>query len=387
MDSTYWSQTLKNILIVSLSPIASDPRVLRQISLLLPHCSVTVAGYSEYSHPEVKYIELQRPLRKLGIKRTINRIRTIFYVGLGIHKSYYWRTLGNSTLLTNLQFDEPFDFVIANDFDSAPIALTIPSKRYVLDAHEYTPDENFFSPSKVFFSRYKNWLCKEHIGRFDKVYTVSPGIARKYSEKYRVSPPEVLMNTPFYQSLNPSPTDASRVRLVHHGVAVRGRGIENIISLMDLLPNRFSLALYLVPTDEVFYSELVSMASGKVSVTFLKPVPTTEISRTINQYDIGIFLAPHLSTNHTNTLPNKFFEFIQARLMIAITPSLEMEKILNEFNLGVVFESFQLKEIAARLMQLDGSEISTFKTNSGLAAKELNWENQNWPLLNFLLTD
>jgi hypothetical protein len=378
---------MKKILIIALSPVFSDPRVLRQISLLEEISDLTVAGFSDYSNSKIKFIKLPETVRAKGLKRFLNRLKTLFTLAFRMHSKYYWFTLQNKRILDNLTFESPFDFVIANDFDSAPIALAIQAKKYILDAHEFTPDENYFSIMKVLFSGYKNWLCENHIEAFDKVFTVSEGISEKYAREYNVPAPEILMNTPLYEPISPSLTSEESFRLVHHGVAVKGRGIEHIVELMDLLPSNFSLTFFLVPTDQKFYDYLVEISLHNPAIDFKAPVPTIEISRTINQYDIGVFLAPHLSTNHMNTLPNKFFEFIQARLMLAITPSLEMEKLVKKFDLGVVFDSFDLEEIAFRLSSLSHLDVMRFKFNADIAAKDLNWEQQNFPLLNYVLTN
>ena len=68
---------------------------------------------------------------------------------------------------------------------------------------------------------------------------------------------------------------------------------------------------------------------------------------------------PDLSEKYENyrhgaVIPNKFFEFIQARLCIAIWPSVEMKNLLNEYNLGLVSVAFNVDELA---MLLNNSSI------------------------------
>ena len=376
---------MKEILIIALSNIDSDPRVLRQISLFENSSNVTVVGFSEYKNEGVNFIQLSRPIRKKGLGRLRSQIKTVFLLLTMNHKLYYWLALNNRLHLDKLDLQKKYDVVIANDFDSAPIALALDSDKYILDAHEYTPDENYLSLAKLIFSGYKHWLCRSFIHNFDKIFTVSDGIARQYAFKYKVEKPALLLNTPRFENLLPSNPVGLSYRIVHHGIAVRGRGIEDIISLMALLPSNFSLYFYLVPLDRGFYNSLIERANSNPRIHFESPVPTSEIAKTINRYDIGIFLAPHLSLNHTNTLPNKFFEFIQARLMIAITPSLEMESIIKRFDLGIIFDSFDIETIAKQLMMLSPSDVMLHKQKSHLAAAELNWEKQNLAFKNYVL--
>ena len=70
---------------------------------------------------------------------------------------------------------------------------------------------------------------------------------------------------------------------------------------------------------------------------------------TINKYDMGVFLLPPINFNYENTLPNKLFDFIQARLGIAIGPTPEMAEIVNHYKIGLVSEHFTAASLASRL--------------------------------------
>ena len=92
----------------------------------------------------------------------------------------------------------------------------------------------------------------------------------------------------------------------------------------------------------------------------------------MNNYDIGFFsLTPKLE-NYRYALPNKLFEFIQARLAIAIWPSVEMKKIVDKYDLGLVSKDYDVEELANMLNALTVSDIDNFKLNSHKAAEYLN---------------
>ena len=94
----------------------------------------------------------------------------------------------------------------------------------------------------------------------------------------------------------------------------------------------------------------------------------------IRHYDMGIFLLPPVNFNYENTLPNKLFDFIQARLGIAIGPTPEMAEIVNHYHIGIVSEKFTAESLAEKLNQVTKADIETFKKNTNVAAKELNAE-------------
>ena len=113
---------------------------------------------------------------------------------------------------------------------------------------------------------------------------------------------------------------------------------------------------------------------------FHEPVATRDIAAEINKYDIGIYpLKPH-SANEKYALPNKFFEFIQARLAIVIGPSSEMQNILKMYELGEVSVDYSPEAIAEVIANLTVGSIKKYKQNSDRAAKALSFDSQA-PLL------
>ena len=70
-------------------------------------------------------------------------------------------------------------------------------------------------------------------------------------------------------------------------------------------------------------------------------------------------------------LPNKFFEFIQARLALAIWPSPEMARLVKAHDLGVVSEGFTIEAVARRLNALKTDDILRYKQNAQKAAVRL----------------
>jgi hypothetical protein len=89
---------------------------------------------------------------------------------------------------------------------------------------------------------------------------------------------------------------------------------------------------------------------------------------------MGVFLLPPVNFNYENTLPNKLFDFIQARLGIAIGPTPEMAAIVKDYNIGVVSDTFTPESLSQQLNKLTTEQVQQFKTNTSLAAKDLNAE-------------
>jgi len=259
-----------------------------------------------------------------------------------------------------------------------PLALAIAGDaKVIFDAHEYSPRQ--FEHSivwRTFFQSYTFYLCKKYIPQVDGMMTVCQGIAERYEEDTGVRP-VVITNAPFYHKLQPSLLNekAEKIRLIHHGGAMSKRKLEKMIKMMAYLDDRFELNLMLIDLNDGYIEKLKKMSQGKGIINFIKPVPMLQLSEILNNYDFGIYILEPNNANHYYSLPNKLFEFIQARLAVAIGPSPEMAAIVKEYDCGIVAADFSPKTMAACLLEVEHEQLLNYKRNSDRAARQLNAEN------------
>lgn len=367
---------MKKILIISFSTIHSDPRVMRQVRLLESSYRVTVAGFGKKPDASVDFVELPTPPSNFFEK--IWRASKLLFRRF---ESYYWN-LPRVIHGKNVFSSQKFDLIIANDLSALPLALEISQGASVLlDAHEYSPrefEENWLW--RLLFARHYHYICKNHLPKCSAMTTVCQGISDEYFKNYGVRS-EVLYNAPTRQDLTPSPVVANSVRLVHHGLALRSRHLEEMIEMFKHLDQRFTLDFMLVSNDQAYMDELRNKASETPRISFIPPVPMHEICSRLNDFDIGLYLLPPANFNQEHALPNKFFEFIQARLAIAIGPSPEMEFLTKKYNCGIVSETFKPEELAEKINALSLDDITKLKAAANIAANSLNYESGSVALL------
>jgi hypothetical protein len=358
------------VLVLSLSNLESDPRVNRQLRLLQAECSVTAAGFADPRLPGIEFVPLPSR-RKSATERLVSGLR----LKLRRFEAYYWAVDSIRAARAALQ-GRSFDLIVANDADCWPLGLSLRGNgRVLLDAHEYAPlefEDRFYW--RLFYQGYRTWICRECLHRADAVTTVCDGIADEYARVFQVPLPTVILNAPSRRDATPRPTPESPVRLIHHGLASPSRQIEGMIALMDFLDARFTLDLMLVEPDVRYAARLRRLAGSNPRIVFKKPVPTSEIVASIQAYDIGLFLLPPTNFNYRLALPNKFFEFVQARLAVAIGPSPEMARLVRRHQLGVVAEDFEPASLARLLNALDRPAVDRLKEASHRAAGFLCWE-------------
>lgn len=361
---------MKKILIVSFSEIARDPRVMRQIQTLVStgH-EVSVIGYGDKPDADIIFHGLEFNLSKPYV-----RILRAFKLISRRFESYYWSQPYIRDAFRRIENDA-FDIVLANDLLALPLACRVGGgTKIVFDAHEYAPREfEDLLRWRILYKKFNEYLCETYLKRVDQMSTVCDGISKEYKLQYGVSS-RVIHNAPRYQELSPSSVRDGQIRMIHHGIAVPSRKLELMVNMMEYLDERFVLDLMLVSVGGGYIESLRALASARDRVQIIEPVPMMDICRKINDYDIGLFLLPPVNFNYLHALPNKFFEFVQARLAVAIGPSPEMSELTRRYDLGVVSDNFDPSGLAAKLNALTADDIRKYKDNSNRAAHDLSFE-------------
>jgi hypothetical protein len=371
---------MKTIVIISFSDLATDPRVNRQIRFLREKYRVIAAGWADPMVENVQFI----PIKKT--KSMFFNILISLQLLFRSYESWYWSQKHVKESLKEL-FNTPADLILANDIDTLPLALKLAKgTKVIFDAHEFAPRElEDLLFWRILFQRYKTYLCKVYIPQVNGMTTVCQGIADTYHKEIWVKP-WVITNAPDYEDIQPHLLDKGdrKIRMIHHGAAGPSRKIENMIRMMDYLDGRYELNLMLIESWPGYLRRLKRLAKGKKNINFLPPVSMRALSQQLNQYDIGVFLLEPTNFNYFYALPNKFFEFIQARLAIAIGPSPEMARIVKEHDLGVVAEDFSPRALAHCLLELNWQKINYYKLQSHKIARLMSAEQNKKILLNLV---
>ena len=370
------------ILIICFSNLKRDPRPFRQLQFLKGDYAVCAVGRGDPQIVGVEYFntvpDVHRDWNLLARKLyRLAHICETFRPEFPFLEMRYWTP--EKVKIYQKLAQRKWDLVIANELSSLSLAIALAKKsgaKVLFDAHEYEPGHNSGNTngkSRFFQNRRVESILHRSLHNVDTMTTVCEGIAREYKKNFGKEC-SVITSAPFYEDLQPSPVEENRIALIHHGGTNPSRKIDNMILLMDKLDNRFTLDLVLVPKPSASspaYRKIVNLAKRCPCVHLRKPVPMAEITASISKYDIGLYPLPPASFNQRMALPNKLFEFIQARLAVAIWPSPEMACVVNKYDCGVVADDFTLEAMAEKLNGLTRDEIIRFKGNSHKAASVL----------------
>lgn len=375
---------MKKILILSFSDLKHDARVSRQVNFLKDQYQLTVVCFDALPQSTVEIITTKR------IKPTWRQKVTGAIALLTKRYERAYRIIYEDPFVLEKLKARHFDLIIANDIESLPLAFQLKKNaKIIFDAHEYAP--RHFEDKltwRIFFQGFNTYLCRQYLNQTDAMTTVGEGLANEYHQNFGVKP-VVLTNANYYFDLKPRPTEG-KIKLIHHGGANPSRRLELMIEMMNYLDDRFTLDLMLITPSIAnkatrdYLNHLKSLIAINPRIRIVPPVKSHEVVDFIKSYDVGVFLIPPINFNYENTLPNKLFDFIQARLAIAIGPTPEMQRLVNQYDLGVVSSDFTAKSLGEAIGQLTFEKIDQFKVNSHAAAALLNAEENKKILANMV---
>lgn len=359
------------LLIMAFSTLVSDARVLRQIRLFTDDYAVTTVGYGPAPDGVVEHVQVPDEVISWHLDRRLVVLRR------------YQSAYDTSPVIQHLRPRlEPgqWDVVLANDVETVPLAVSLqPAGGVHADLHEYASRQNEESRRwRWFVAPYRRWLVRTWVSRAASVTTVGAILADEYRREFGLEA-GVVPNAAPYADRSPTPV-GDPLRLVHSGAARRNRSLGVMLDAVRLTQRPVTLDLYLVPNDPAYLAELQHEAADLPQVRFNAPVSPDELVERLGACDVGVFVLPPLTFNYLNTLPNKFFDFVQARLGIVVGPSPEMAALVREHQLGTVTEDFTAESLARALDALTPEAVSGYKAASDAVARELSAEQlvQGW---------
>ena len=356
------------LLILSFSSIVSDARLLKQIAVFRDDYDVTTCGYGAAPAGVVDHVEIPADLSVWRYPRPLVMLR--------LYKRAYWSNAAIAAAHHALE-GRSFDVVIANDVDTVGLALSLQPHACVhADLHEYAPRmREDLLRVRIFVHPFVDWMCRNFVARAQSWTTVGDGIAAEYRRRFGFGPTVVTNAAPFVAG-EPTPVH-DPLRLVHSGAAQENRGLEELIDAVQLSRADITLDLYLMQQNPAFLDRLRALAARTPDrVRVCDPVPYARLASTLRSYDVGIHVIPPKSFNHRWALPNKMFDFVQARLGVVVGPSPEMASYVERFGIGAVTPDFSAEGIARTIDSITEDDVTRWKAAAHAHARELSSEQQ-----------
>ena len=279
----------------------------------------------------------------------------------------------------------PVDLILSNDLDTLPAAfLAHKLKRktkIVYDSHE------LFTEAPELEGRFvkKIWerIEKMIFPKLEHIITVNDSIAEIFKSKYRKSIVVIRnVSEKFDWSELKSkkdlgiPEDKELIIVQGSGLNV-DRGIEEAILAMQLIDNAI---LLIVGDGDVIPNakELVKTHQLETKVLFFGKRPYKELMQFTRYASIGLALDKPKSLNYRFALPNKLFDYIQANTAVICSNLIEIQKIVEKYEIGISIETLSPEVIAETINGLleNKDKLLALQENCKKAAEVENWENE-----------
>ena len=364
------TNTRPTLLIVSFSDIANDARVKKQVLRFAEDFRVTTCGFGQALREDIEHLAISSEEGRWDARVEAALLHVKRY------RTAYWRQPYVRRARAALR-GRRFDAVIANDLETVGFAVRdFGGARVHADLHEFFPGLHDQVPAWVKLRQpFLEWQIRAFATRAASATTVSDTIADRYRSEFSV-PCGVVRNASPALSLEAGPV-GSPIRLVHSGGAQPNRRIEVMMEAAAASRADVTLDLYLTHEKSAYAAGLRDLADRLGErVTVHPPMPQADLVRKLNEYDVGIHVLPPTNTNNALALPNKFFDFVQARLGMLIGPTADMARLLEEYDLGIVAEDFETDGVTRAIDRLTPELVAAWKANAAAAADELSAERQ-----------
>ena len=350
---------MKRLIVVVNDDLNTDQRVLR------------ISGTLEELGFDVFLLGRVNPTSKpLNIRFKAKRVKVLANKGMLAYLLFNWR------VFLFLMFNK-FDVVLSNDLDTlvgVSLAARLKFKPIAYDSHEYYTELPELVARRA---KQRIWLTAEKlfVPYVKTSYTVCQSLADIYSAKYNRSF-GVVRNLPYRIEL-PSVVEKRDV-IIYQGALNLGRGIELMIKSMAYLPD---CELWIAGSGDV-EQDLRHQASEQTlggRVVFLGRLSPDELRQKTRLAKVGLSIEEDLGLNYHYALPNKLFDYIQARIPVIVADLPEMRRIVQTYRVGEIFVERTAENLAKMIRRvMDNADL--YHDALEAAASQLCWENEKLKL-------
>jgi len=365
------------VAVACLGDIKSDPRPRRMAKWLGKTYQVEII--SPYNN------DMSFPWRPLEKKRLafVQRFVFLFLIMIAKEDIAYSRKWKKR----DTQNESNLNLIICHDLDLLPYLFkNYSNTRIILDAREYYPEQyNDRILWRILLQPGVRRICKKYLPLIQALITVSNPIAERYTCEFQTNS-IVVDSSAEYEPRKKLESNPSQIRFVTHGLASKTRHIEVMIEAFGYLPNSFTLDLVLVPGNSRYFRRLERLVRRTPNTRILSPVVFSEIPKLLCKYDAGVIFFPPTNFNIASTLPNKFFECIQARLPLVIGPTPPMVEVIEKYKIGFVTADFSPASLAFTISKITRKSLGLLVQNLDICALEKNAQS-NGALVRSVISD
>ncbi len=362
---------MKNkIIVLTISDLFYEANLNRKVKTLQQNgCEVTL--FAAY-HPDLDLSAWQGiRLHQVQLKSKITALR-FFEFWL---KAFFWI------------LKQQADLFIAYDYvPLLPLRLRAMLKPtiYIYDSVELLSGLNALV-NRPRRRRFWLWVEKFSLQKAKAAFTVCESDARVLQEQYpNLNVAGVVRNIPEPQEYR-VPTELKKQLGVesdqkigvYQGMLFEGRGLEKIIEACSSIEQVFLLIVGDGPLKERLQNRVNSLGMER-RVRFTGMVPFQELAKFTAVADFGFTIIDGVGLSYYHALPNKLFEYIQARIPVIGSNYPEIKKIVDSEGIGITVDPNSVQEIRNAVQTLlQPQHYEKFKKRLDKIAGKYTWRKES----------
>jgi glycosyltransferase involved in cell wall biosynthesis len=287
---------------------------------------------------------------------------------------------------------EQYDYCQAHDTHALIAASRIAGKtgaKLIYDALEIPDDRSgtALDGAPRWLSWWENRCEQEIIRSAEKVVAIGPALAQWTANYYEIETPVVVRNCSLYREQESNDQIRQDLELAEGekvvvvvGSIYQGQGLEQLTECVkNFVPGVHLVALgpEVQPGFVAQMKKLIEEKGANGRFHILPPQPPSSLISYLSGADIGVIARQNTCLNNLFSLPNKVFEMVMARLPIASSRLPNIQALLEDYGIGLIFDETDPEDIAATINAMFEPEVyRRFKAAVDVAAKELCWEKE-----------
>ena len=367
----------KRVASIVLNNFMNDSRVLKESSSLAENgFDVTVVALR---------LEDEPPRETIG-KVKVRRLKMATW---GLPEGKVFGALKYTEIFLAVFFRyRSYDIWHCNDFTplffawlSRPFRLR---KKVVYDSHEYQRERlGLDGINKWFVVKFEPMAIRVA----DAVITVSDGIVKEYKRIFNLDEVHLILNAPAFRERyrpgknlrNKFQISDDKVIFISSGGITHGRNIEKLLEAFAKRKDDKAVLIFLG------YGPLVDLvedyAARHPNIFHHPAVSTYDVCDLVAEADFGLMSVENICLNYYHSMPNKLFEYIQARIPILTADLKDCRELIEKEGIGISSSKSSVSgwnELIDKALEM-GSEEFTEALDD--AAQRFHWENEEKKLL------
>lgn len=318
--------------------------------------------------------------RKIKSSKNLNRNYKTFRFKLLFNKGFLFYAEYNLRLFFKLFFLKK-DILLSNDLDTLVPNFLI-SKifrlKLVYDSHEmFTEVPELINRPNV----QKFWLTLEKniLPHLKNCYSVSDSISNYYNLKYATNF-ITIRNLPITANkiTNGSfPFETKNKKIIlYQGAINKSRGLELMITTMQFIENTIFVIIGSGDIENKLLQQIKHLNLGE-KIKLISKITPNELQKLTPLADLGISIEEDYGLSYKFALPNKLFDYIQAKVPVLVSDLPEMKNIVQKYSIGEIIKDRNPKKLANQIKTILQKDKSFYNSNLEIAKKTLTWENES----------